>query len=218
MNAETKKSITLVLADDHPIVLDGLESLFQLHKEFRILARCGTGDETLEAVRKHQPNVLILDIQMPGKNAFDVIREMQRENLPTRVVLLTARLDEKDALESSRLGVPGVITKDMAPKLLIECVRKVHSGEKFLEHSSFSGALEKMVRRESSEQQIARLLSPREIEIVRLLAGGLPNKTISKKLFISEGTVKVHVHNIYDKLRLPSRLALSLYARDKGLV
>jgi two-component system, NarL family, nitrate/nitrite response regulator NarL len=210
--------ISLVLADDHPIVLDGLEALFHLHDDFEILARCGTGDETLAAVRKHQPDVLLLDIKMPGKDAFGVVREMLNLKLRTRVVLLTAELDENSALESSQLGVAGVVTKDMAPKLLVQCVRKVHAGERFLEHSSFSGALEKMVRREGGEHEVARLLSPREIEIVRLLASGLPNKAIGKKLFISEGTVKVHLHNIYEKLQLQSRLALSLYARDKGLV
>ncbi len=211
-------SIRLVLADDHPVILDGLESLFHLHDDFKILARCGTGDETLAAVRKHKPDILVLDIQMPGKNAFDVVREMQRLKLATRVVLLTAKLEESDALESARQGVAGVLTKDMASKLLVQCIRKVHAGEKFLEHRSFGEALETMVRHESDERQIAKLLSPREIEIVRLLASGLSNKAIGKQLFISEGTVKSHLHNIFEKLHIQSRLALSLYARDMGLI
>jgi len=210
--------ITLVIADDHPLILDAMETLFSLQKEFKIVARCGTSEEAIEAVRKHRPDILLLDICMPGKSVFEVIREMQKDKLPTRVVLLTAVIDENQMLEATRLGVYGVVLKEIAPKLLVQCVRQVHAGKKWFAETASRRALEKMVRREGAAREASQVLSPRQIEILRMVANGLGNKEIGKKLFISEGTVKVHLHAIYEKLQLRSRLALSLYARDKGLV
>ena len=210
--------ITLVIADDHPLILDAMETLFSLQKEFKIVAQCGTSDEAIEAVRKHRPDILLLDICMPGKSVFEVIREMQKDKLPTRVVLLTAVIDENQMLEATRLGVYGVVLKEIAPKLLVQCVRQVHAGKKWFAEAASRSALEKMVRREGAAREASQVLSPRQMEILRMVASGLGNKEIGKKLFISEGTVKVHLHAIYEKLQLRSRLALSLYARDKGLV
>jgi two-component system, NarL family, nitrate/nitrite response regulator NarL len=211
-------SINLVLADDHPIVIEGLEKLFSCEKDFKVVAQCGTGDDALLAVRKHRPDILLLDIRMPGKDAFDVIREIQKEKLPTRIVLLTAVLNEDQAWDALHLGVYGIVLKNMAAKLLVQCIRKVHAGERWLERISSAQAFDKMLRREVGGREVGSVLSPREIEIVRLLSGGLRNKEIGKKLFISEGTVKIHLHHVFEKLKLNSRVALTLYAREKGLI
>jgi len=210
--------IRLVLADDHPLILDGLENLFHLEKDFQVVARCTDGIETMQAVRQHQPDVLILDIRMPGKDGLEIAREMRKEKLPTRVVLLTAALDEEKLLAAVRLGVQGIVLKEMAPKLLVQCIRKVHAGEQWIERLSARQALEKMLRREAGARAIAAILTPREIDIVRMVAQGLHNKEIADKLFIGEGTVKTHLHNIYEKLNVDSRLALLSYAHEKGLV
>jgi DNA-binding NarL/FixJ family response regulator len=210
--------IQLVLADDHPIILRGLEVLFCVEQDFQVQARCVNGEETLQAVRQYRPDVLVLDLHMPGKDGLAVLREMRQETLPTRVVLLTAALDEDDVLEALRLGVRGVVLKEMAPEMLVQCVRTVHAGEQWLEKRSVGRALEKMLRREAGARQIARLLTPREIEIVRMVTAGLRNKEIAEKLSISEGTVKIHLHHIYEKVHVDGRLELTLYAQDKGLV
>jgi DNA-binding NarL/FixJ family response regulator len=210
--------IRLVLADDHPLILNGLENLFRTERDFEVIARCTNGIETMQAVRKHRPDVLILDIRMPGKDGLDVAREVQKEKLPTRIVLLTAVLDEGELLEGIRLGVQGIVLKEMAPKLLVQCIRKVHAGEQWIELRSPKQALEKMLRREAGGRELAAILTPREIDIVRMVATGLRNKEIADKLHISEGTVKVHLHNIYEKLHVDSRLALLRYAQEKGLV
>jgi DNA-binding NarL/FixJ family response regulator len=211
-------SISLVLADDHPLILDGLENLFCTEKEFEVLACCIDGIETLEAVRKHQPDVLILDIRMPKKDGLDVAREIQKEKLSTRVVLLTAELDEGEFLEAVRLGVKGIVLKEMAPQMLLKCVRKVHAGEQWMEMRSAKQALEKMLRQEAGVREVAAILTHQEMTIVKMIAGGLRNKEIADKLHISEGTVKTHLHNIYEKLNIDSRLALLRYAQEKGLV
>jgi len=215
---DQQMAISLVLADDHPIVLDGLENLFRQEADFTVVGRCVNGEEALRAVREYRPDVLILDIRMFKMDGLAVLREMKKEGLSTRVVLLTAALDEDEVVEAIRLGVSGVVLKEMAPQMLVQCVRKVHAGEQWLERQSFGRAMERMLRREAGAREIAGILTPREIEIVRMAATGLRNKQIAEKLFISEGTAKIHLHNIYEKLGLSDRLELARYARDKGLV
>ena len=210
--------IRLVVADDHPLILDALESLFGLEQDFQVLARCRDGAETLQAVRHSQPDVLILDIRMPGKDGLAVLRELRQEQCPTRVVLLTAALEDDEVLEAIRLGVHGVVLKEMASHFLVQCVRKVHAGEQWLERHSIGRALDTLLRHQDGRRDLAGVLTPREQEIVRLVARGLRNKGIAAALSISEGTVKIHLHNIYKKLHLTNRLALTLYARDKGLI
>jgi DNA-binding NarL/FixJ family response regulator len=210
--------IRRILADDHPLILDGLENLFRLEPDFQVLARCTDGVETLKTVRRHRPDILILDIRMPRRDGLEVAREMRKEELPTRVILLTAELDERQMLEATRLGVNGVVLKEMAPQLLVQCVRKVYAGEQWIEKRSAARIMEKMLRREAGAPEGATILTPHEIAMVRMVAEGLRNKEIADKLQISEGTVKVHLHNIYGKLNVDSRIALFRYAQERGLV
>jgi DNA-binding NarL/FixJ family response regulator len=161
---------------------------------------------------------LILDILMPGKDGLAVLRELRQLEIPTRVILLTAAIDEDNLLEAMRLGVGGVVLKEMAVPLLIQCVRKVYAGDQWLERHSIGRAMEKMLRREAGTREVAKLLTSRELEIVRLAASGLRNKEIASKLAISEGTVKIHLHRSYEKLHVDSRIALLRYAQTKGLV
>jgi two-component system, NarL family, nitrate/nitrite response regulator NarL len=209
--------ITLAIADDHPLILDAMENLFRLEKDLKVVARCLDGDEALKAVRRHRPDILVLDIQMPAKDGLMALREMRKEKLPTRVVVLTATLNEEGLTEAVRLGVRGLVLKELAPKLLVQCIQKVHAGELWLEKRSVTSALEQLLRRET-ERNAAQVLTPREIEIIKQVAAGLRNMEIAKKLFISEGTVKIHLHNIYQKLDVDSRINLARYAQEKGLV
>lgn len=210
--------ITLVIVDDHPLILDALENLFRLEKDLKVVARCLDGDEALQAVRRHKPDILVLDIQMPAKDGLVVLREMSKEKLATRVVVLTATLGDEGLGEALRLGVRGLVLKELAPKLLVQCIRKVHAGELWLEQRTVSSALERLLQREAGKQEAAQALTSREIEIVKQAATGLRNIEIAKKLFISEGTVKMHLHNIYQKLGVGSRSELTRYAQEKGLV
>jgi DNA-binding NarL/FixJ family response regulator len=211
-------SIRLVVADDHPFILDGVENLFRLEKDFQLLARCKDGIETIQAVRSHRPDIVILDIRMPEKDGLTIAREMQAEKLPTRVVLLTAELEDDQLLEAVRSGVRGIVLKEMAPQLLVQCIRKVHAGEQWIERRSTALNLEKILQREAAAREIEALITPREINILKMVAQDLRTREIAGKLFIAEGTVKVHLHNIYEKLQVKGRLALLRYAQEKRLV
>jgi DNA-binding NarL/FixJ family response regulator len=211
------KRIRIVLADDHVIVLDGLEQLLRLEPEFDVVARSTTAQAALKAVEEHQPDILVLDLAMPGHDGLWVLRELNERTLPTRTVLLTAHVEETGLVEAIRLGVWGVVLKEMAPRMLMECMRKVHAGEKWLEQQSVARAMERMQKRESDLDRLTRLLTPRELEIVRLANDGLRNKEIAERLSITEGTVKIHLHNIYEKLGVTGRPQLISYATRHGL-
>lgn len=215
---ETAMPIRLVLADDHRLVLSGLELFLRQESDFEVSACCYDGFETLQVVRQLRPDVLILDLCMPGKDGLAVLREIHEAEIPTRVVLLTAAMDENSLLEAMRLGVAGVVLKEMTVPLLIQCIRKVYAGDQWLERRLIGRVVEKMLRREAGAREVAKILTPREIEIVQLVASGLRNKQIADKLAISEGTVKIHLHRSYEKLHVDSRVALLRYAQGKGLV
>jgi len=210
--------IRIVIADDHPFVLKGLEQFLVTEPDIALVATCSGGEEALAAVTAQQPDILVLDIQMPGMDGLAVLRELRNRRDPVRVVILTGNLDHDEVFESVRLGARGVVLKEMAPGFLVQCLRKVHRGEVWLEKRTTGHALEKILRQEAGLEQLNKVLTPREIELVRLVATGLDNAGIAAKLFISSNTVKVHLHRIYEKLAVKNRLALTLYAQDKGLV
>jgi DNA-binding NarL/FixJ family response regulator len=210
-------TIRLVVADDHPLVLDGVENLLRLEEDFQLIARCKDGNEAMRAVRLHRPDIVILDIRMPGKDGLTIAREILAEKIPTRVVLFTAELDEKQLLDAMRAGVRGVVLKEMEPQLLVQSIRKVHAGGKWLERRTTSLSLDKLLRQEAGVRETSVLLTPRETSMVCMVAQGLRNKEIADKLCISESTVKNHLHNIYEKLHVDSRMALMRYAQEKGL-
>jgi DNA-binding NarL/FixJ family response regulator len=207
--------IRLVLADDHPIVLDGLVHLFSTEPGFEVLARTTTGDEALAAVERYRPDIVVLDLRMPGKSGLEVLRAIKAARLPTRVVILTAA-ESDEVLQAIRMGVEGVVLKDMATQLLVRCVRAVHSGSKWIEKVLATRALDVLLAREAGGRDVATRLTPRELEIALLIAQGFSNKAVAARLSISEGTAKLHLHHVYEKLGVEGRVALAAYLRSKG--
>jgi DNA-binding NarL/FixJ family response regulator len=210
--------INVVIADDHPIVLAGLETLLQRESDITVVHRCADGVETLRAVVKHRPDVLILDLRMPRADGVTVLRQMQKADLPTRTVLLAAVVEDDELLEAIRLGARGVVLKEMAPQVLVECVREVHAGRLWFEQRAVGEAMDKLVRREAAAREMSIVLSRREIEVVRAVAQGLRNRQIAERLGIAEGTVKLHLHTIYTKLRVDGRTALIVKLNEKSFV
>jgi DNA-binding NarL/FixJ family response regulator len=205
-------TLRILLADDHPLVLDGLENLFRTEEGFEVVARCVNGQETLAAAHQHHPDVIILDLRMPELGGLEVLRRLGEDRLASRTVVLTAGMREREMVEAVRLGALGVVLKESAPGLLVECVRSVARGERYLQPRFLQRTVE-----QAENGPPVPSLTPRELDLVRMVARGLRNKEIAERLFITEGTVKVHLHNIYDKLSLDGRLALLRYAEDRGL-
>jgi DNA-binding NarL/FixJ family response regulator len=211
-------AIRLVVVDDHPIVLEGLERLFRLEGDLAIVARCVNAGEALEAVRAHLPDILLLDVRLAGGSGLDVLEQLRREGSTTRAVLLAGSVNQDELMDALRLGVRGIVLKEMAPELLIRCLRAVHAGGRWLEGDFLSRAIEGILDRDGVARPGRQPLSAREMEIVRLAATNHHNREIAETLHITEGTVKVHLHNIYEKLRIEGRVELTIYARDHGWV
>jgi DNA-binding NarL/FixJ family response regulator len=211
-------AIRLVLVDDHPIVLQGLQQLFERHDDFEVVGCCPDGTTAIEAVGELQPDVLVMDLRMPGLNGLDVLRTLATSQSRCRIVLLTAIVRDSEVMEAIKLGVRGIVLKESSPDVLIDCVRRVYRGEQWLERETVTRALQGMLVRESAARDVGQTLTPREVEIVQMVAHGFRNKVIAERLSISEGTVKVHLHNVYEKLGVDGRLELVLCAQQKGLI
>jgi len=209
--------IRVVIADDHPIVLEGLAQLLTMEKDFQVVERCHNGDEALAAVARLQPDVLVLDIRMPQRDGMAVLRELVSQKSPTRVVLLTAEVNDNEVLEAVRLGVSAIVMKETASQTLVQAARAASRGEQMLDDRSVRRALDHLLRREAGVAAARRVLTSRELDIVRMVATGLRNKQIAEALSISEGTVKIHLHSIYAKLGVSGRVELTLYAREHAL-
>ena len=214
-----RESVGLVLADRYPIVLRGLEETFRKEPGLRVLASCTDGEQVVPAIRRHRPDILMLDPQLCRQNGLRVlVHQIEVERLSTRVVLLAGSLDERETIEATRLGVKGLLLKDMSPHLMLQCIRKVHGGGTWLERRSTERAFATMLAREASVRDVARLLTRRELDIFYMVSSGLRNKQVAERLKISDGTVKIHLHNIYQKLRLNGRVQLVLYARRQEII
>jgi DNA-binding NarL/FixJ family response regulator len=207
--------IRLVLADDHPIVLHGLEQLFA-RAGFEVAAACPDGPSAIAAVRDYRPDVFVLDLRMNGLNGLDVLRALSKDGVRCKTILLTAAVRDTEVTQALQLGASGVVLKDTSPEALIEGIRRVHRGESWTEQETAASGV--TPEQESVADAATVPLTPRELEIVRMVAKGLRNKVIAEQLSISEGTVKVHLHNIYEKLHVDGRLELVLCAQQKGLL
>lgn len=209
--------IRLVLAGGQVLILEALEALFREAGGFTVLARCRDGEEALAAVPRLAPDVVVVDLRMPRMDGLEVVRRLAEGRANPPAVLLVDQLDEREALAALRLGVGGVVLKQMPAASLLRCVRAVHAGEPWLERRSAARMIEKLVRDEGSQRDVVRLLTPREIEVVRMAGRGLRTRAIATELGTSENTIKAHLGNIYAKLGVHGRLDLYRFAVDKGL-
>jgi DNA-binding NarL/FixJ family response regulator len=221
-----RTTVRIVLADDHPIVRDGLKKLLQLEEDFEVVGEAGDGREVLEKVQELDPDVLLLDLRMPNLDGLAALQALQQTNKRTRVIILTASEDKNEFVQAMKLGCSGIVLKQTAPDLIVKSIRKVNAGEIWLDSHTTAAVMRTFSTGfESSGGQGSggkggrerSPLSTREREIVALVAQGYKNKEMAEKMFISEQTVKNHLHNIFDKLGVSDRLELALYAIHKGL-
>ncbi|MGC4083436.1 MAG: response regulator transcription factor [Vicinamibacterales bacterium] len=199
-------------------MLHGLRRLLDGEPEFQVVECCANGQDALAAARSGRIDVLLLDVRMPGLSGIDVLRTLANERLKAPTVLLTAAVSDQDAIDGLRLGARGIVLKESSPDSLLECIRRVARGEQWIDSETMSRTIDAVARRESYAGDTNRVLTARELEIVRMITQGLRNKVIAERLSISEGTVKIHLHNVYEKLGLDGRLELMLYAQKQGIV
>jgi DNA-binding NarL/FixJ family response regulator len=214
-----KEYIRIAIADDHPIFRDGLRKLLALEEDFKVVAEARDGKEVLDILQKEEPDILLLDLKMPGLDGLATLQRLQAQKVKTKVIVLTASDDESEYVQAMKLGTSGIVLKQTATELLIKSIRKVHSGEIWLDSRTTAAVMKQFASPgdPASKDRERSPLSQREREIVVLVAQGFKNKEIAERMFISEQTVKNHLHNIFDKLGVSDRLELALYAIHKNI-
>jgi two-component system, NarL family, nitrate/nitrite response regulator NarL len=218
-SVRSRIKIKLLIADDHAIFRDALRKLLDSDDEITIVGEARNGAECIKKLGELKPDILLLDLRMPDKNGFAVLEEVNFDTIPTRVIVLTAAEDDRDLVRVMRLGARGVVLKESAIDLLVKSIHHVHAGEIWLNSRMTAGVINAFSASSKSGARSEKpLLSDREMEIVQLVAQDFQNKKIGKKLFISEYTVKNHLHNIFDKLGVSDRLELALYAIHHCLI
>ena len=210
-------SIRVVLVDDHPIVLQGLEHLFARQPDIEVAACCATVPAGLAAARSTRPDILLLDLRMPDGGGLAVLDALASEHSETRTVVLTAAISDEEMAQALQKGAAGLVLKESSPDQLLECVRRVAAGERWLDPEAMSRVVASGSSSAATDDRVG-LLTAREREVVRMIASGLRNRDIGERLSISENTVKVHLHNIYEKLGVEGRMELLLLAQELKLV
>jgi DNA-binding NarL/FixJ family response regulator len=212
--------IRIAIADDHPIFRDGLRQILGLQRDFVVVAEARDGEEALQVIEEHHPDILLLDLNMPRASGLGILQRLQAHQGHTKVIVLTASDDKNEFIQAMRLGAAGIVLKQSPTELLLKSIRKVHAGEIWLDSHMTAAVMRQFASGDDGPGAGGRErapLSPREREIVALVAQGFKNKEMAGKMFISEQTVKNHLHNIFDKLGVSDRLELALYAIHKNL-
>ena len=216
--AQAKQVIRVLMADDHVIFRQGVRKLLEEEDDISIVGEAANGNECVLMMAKVKPDILLLDLNMPDKDGLTVLEELNFDSLPTQVIVLTATEDDREAVRAMRLGARGIVLKQSASDLLVKSIRRVYSGEIWLDNRITADVMKAFARSSEGGAKRDKLLSDRESQIMRLVAQGQRNKEIGQNLFISEQTVKNHVHNIFDKLGVSDRLELALYAIHHHLI
>ncbi len=219
---DTPARIRVLIADDHPIVRDGLRRLLTLEDDIDVVGEVGDGEGVLTMVEQAEPDIVLLDLRMPGMDGLTALQKVQKLNKTTKFIVLTASEDKNEFVQAMKLGCSGIVLKQTAAELIVKSIRKVHAGEIWLDSHTTAAVMRQFASPLETAAQGVRSrdrspLSQREREIVALVAQGYKNKEMAEKMFISEQTVKNHLHNIFDKLGVSDRLELALYAIHKGL-
>jgi two-component system nitrate/nitrite response regulator NarL len=214
-----QKAIRVLIADDHMIFRQGARKLLEGEDDISVVGEAANGNECIAMMATLKPDILLLDINMPDKDGLEVLQEVDFDSLPTQVIVLTASEQDRDAVQAMRRGARGIVLKHAASDLLVKSIRRVHGGEIWLDNRITAEVLKALATDSTGgSRRDKRLLSERERQVVRLVAQGSRNKEIGANLFISEQTVKNHLHNIFDKLGVSDRLELALYAIHHHLV
>ncbi|MEV0644238.1 response regulator transcription factor [Phytomonospora sp. NPDC050363] len=204
--------IRVLLADDHPVVRQGLRTFLELHDDIDVVGEAADGREAVELVRELEPDVLLLDRKMPGLDGQGVLTELAGLPARTRAIVLTSVTDPRDVAPAVAAGAAGFLYKDVAPDALVAAIRSVHSGQ-----SLFAPEALAAMTAPAAREPVAGPLTPREVEVLGLIATGRSNREIARELVVAEKTVKTHVSNVLMKLGVTDRTQAALYAVRHGL-
>ena len=215
-------TIRILLIDDHAVMRWGLRLLIEDQPGLKVVGEASGRTDALELAEREQPDIILLDLSLPGTDGIDLIPELHALAKEARILVLTGVLDSEAHRRAMLLGAVGVVLKEKAPEVLIKAIEKVHAGEVWLDRAMVANVFNERSRsREASKNnpEVAKVatLTGREREVISLIGEGLRNKQIADRLFISEGTVRNHLTTVFSKLEVSDRFELLMYAYRQGL-
>jgi|ERR1700733_5185524 two-component system NarL family response regulator len=209
MLQQSNHAIRVLIADDHPVVRAGLTSMLGTQTELEIVGSAASGEEVLAKLGQAKPDVLLLDLRMHGLSGVETLVAMKRAADETRVIILTSFETDEDIYRAVQAGAQGYLLKDTSLKEMVTAIRTVHAGKRYIPQDIAARLADRMMRTD---------LTPREVEILKLLSKGPTNKEIGHALGISENTVKNHVNSIIEKLEVSDRTEAATTAIQRGLI
>ena len=200
----------ILVADDHPMIRTALEALLR-DTEFELVGTAGTGEAALGEIDRLKPDIVLLDLQMPGGGGMEVLRSIRAQKTKVRVIVLTAAIDDSSLLEAMSLKVQGIVLKNSDPAYLFDCLDRVRHGRSWID-PELTARTKQLAEPSSSRSRIA--LAPRERQLIGFVRTGLRNREIAEQLGVTEGTVKAYLHAVFEKLAVSSRTELAIRADE----
>jgi DNA-binding NarL/FixJ family response regulator len=218
MNKSEHSPIQLVVVDDHILFREGLLAIIRSAPDIEVVGQAGSVREAIELARAIKPDIILMDFGLPDGTGADATRAILKEHPDCKVVFLTMSEDDDNLFDAIRSGARGYLLKNLHPSKLISTLRSVQQGESALSRTMTLRVMEELSRTKKNIYPTEVTLTHREIDVLRAIATGLSNQDIANHLFITENTVKYHVHSILDKLKLSGRKEAAAYAREHGLI
>lgn len=209
--------IKILIVDDHPVVREGLAGFLGQDKELKVVGEAKDGLQAVEQAKKLNPDIVLMDLQMPGLDGVEAMRQIRAESENIRFIVLTTYNTKEDILKAIDAGAKAFLLKDAPRQEVCEAIRAVHRGESLLQPTVASKVVS-LVAELAQQQQQPDALSQRELEVLNLVAKGMSNKTIAVELFIGERTVKAHITNIFQKLGVSDRTEAVTQALQRGII
>ena len=211
------KPIKILIADDHPLMRQGLRVLVQAQSDMVLVGEVSDGEQAVKQTLALQPDIVIMDLQMPVKDGLEATREITQSGSSAQIIILTSFSDDDKVYAAIKAGAMGFLLKDASAEYMLDAIHMVQRGESVL-HPTIARKLMQDIRQPSILPPTTEPLTPRELEALSYLAQGMSNREIADKLSVSERTVSTHVRNILDKTHLANRTQAALYAREQGIV
>jgi len=207
----TEEAATILLIDDHPMLRNGVKQLISMDPRLQVIAEASNGEQGVELAELHDPDLILLDLNMPGMNGLATLDRMRQTALSGRVVVFSVSNHEDDVVSALKRGADGYLLKDMEPEELLKALHQAAAGQMVLSEALTPVLAASLRENRPAVERDIQQLTPRERDILKLIAQGLPNKLIARKLTITESTVKVHVKHLLKKMKLKSRVEAAVW-------